>query len=62
MSYLKLNQTIPDPYAAPEWAQAVEDATSFDTREQAEASAVRVEGVSGVIYDDQEEYWYVVRA
>jgi hypothetical protein len=61
MSYLRLDQTIPDPYVEPGWTVAIEDATPFDTRERAEAARVRVANASGVIHDDQEDYWYVVR-
>jgi len=61
VSYLKLNQTIADPYTEPTWVQDVESATPFDTRERAEAAKVRVANASGVIFDDHEGYWYVVR-
>lgn len=49
MTYLKLNQTIADPYADPSWVPAVESATPFDTRERAEAARLRVANASGVI-------------
>jgi hypothetical protein len=61
VNYLKLNQTIADPYTDPGWVQDAEGATPFDTRERAEAARVRVASASGVIHDDQEDYWYVVR-
>jgi len=61
VSYLKLDESIPDPYTGPKWVQSVEDATPFDTRERAESAKVRVAHASGVIFDDQQDYWYVVR-
>jgi hypothetical protein len=62
MSYLRLDQTLNDPYTQPAWVQDIESAAPFDTREQAEAAAVRVAGASDVIHDDEEDAWYVVRA
>ena len=62
MTYVRLNQILPDPYTAPLWVQDVERATPFDTKEQAEAAKVRLANASGTIYDDQREYWYVVKA
>lgn len=60
MSYLRLDQTLNDPYTQPTWVQDIESAAPFDTREQAEAAAVRVAGASGVIHDDEEDSWYVM--
>ena len=60
MSYLRLDETLPDPYTEPNRVQGIEDATAFDTREQAEAASVRVAGAVDVVYDDQQESWYVV--
>jgi len=62
VSYLKLDQTTADPYAEPTWVQDVEYATPFDTRERAEAAKVRVANASGVIHDDEQDYWYVAKA
>lgn len=60
MDYLKLDQTAADPYAQPTWAQDVESATPFDTKERAGAASVRVAN-AGIIFDDEQEYWYVVK-
>ena len=60
MSYLKLDQTLADPYTEPTWVQGVETATLFDTRERAEAAKVRVANASDVIHDSEQDYWYVV--
>ncbi len=38
MSYLRLDENLPDPYTEPEWVLNPEDATRFDTRERAEAA------------------------
>jgi len=61
VSYLKLDQTAADPYTEPRWVQAPESATPFDTRERAEAAKVRVANASGVIFDDYQSYYYVVK-
>ena len=61
MSYLKLDQTVADPYTTPSWVQNAKSATPFDTRERAEAARVRIADASGVIHDDFENYWYVVK-
>jgi len=58
MSYLKLNKTGSDPYVNPGWVEDVEDATSFNTREQ-EAASVRVLSGKNVYYDEDQESWYV---
>jgi hypothetical protein len=60
MVYLRLDQTATDPYKEPTWAQDVESATPFDTKERAGAASVRV-AHAGVIHDDEQEHWYVVR-
>jgi len=62
MSYLKLDQEIAEPFAEPEWVQNVESATPFKTRERAEAAQVRVANSSGVIHDDEQDSWYVIRS
>jgi hypothetical protein len=55
MSYLRLDQTLNDPYTQPARVQDIESAAPFDTREKAEAAAVRVAGASGVIHNDEED-------
>jgi hypothetical protein len=62
MSYLRFHHTIPNPYKEPAWTATIEDATPFETKERAEVAKAQVAGASGVIYDDQEEHWYVVKA
>ena len=42
--------------AAPE-----EDATALDTKEKAAAATVRVAGASGVVYDEEQESWFVAK-
>ena len=59
MSYLKLNKTMSDPFLNPGWVEDAEDATSFNTREQAEVASVRVLSGKNVVYDEEQESWYV---
>jgi hypothetical protein len=59
--YIKLDQTMPDPYGKAIWVPLIQAATPFDTKESAEGVRRLVSNASGVIYDDKEECWYVVK-
>lgn len=59
MTFLKLDQSLPDPFARPTWVQEVEDATAFDRIERATEAKFRVAEASGLIYEDQR--WYVMK-
>lgn len=61
MQYLKLDATIPHPYRAPVWLPGPENATPFPSEGAAKAMKSLIPNASGVLYDDKEEYWYVVK-
>jgi hypothetical protein len=61
VQYLRLDPTMPDPYGKGIWVPLIEAATPFDTKERAERVKRLVSNASGVLYDDKEECWYVVK-
>jgi hypothetical protein len=59
MTFLRLDQSLPDPLAQPTWVQDIEDATPFDRMERASEAKFRIADASGITYEDQR--WYVVK-
>jgi len=61
MTFLKLDQSLSDPFAEPAWVQAIEDATPFDGLERASEAKVRIADASGTKLTRTYTHWYVVR-
>jgi hypothetical protein len=61
MTFLKLDQSLSDPFAQPTWVHAIEEATPFKKLEGASEAKVRIADGSGIRLTNTNTHWYVVR-
>jgi hypothetical protein len=60
MRYLKIDESLPDPYGQPLWVDRTDNATPFEHEQDAQRVKDRVRNASGVI-QRADRYFYVAK-